>query len=237
MATEAQEVLATVGGVRVRRFAGEHALFFESGMTIDADGSPRAYHPALPGRPSGSPPGLDDLRNAGKPGHWFGVVTDSGKPDGKPVKQGPHDPAPGFFVSATALEHRDRPPHDPRRYVDASTIPYVVLAPEVERRGHARLGDFAMVWNRRNGKLAHAIFADVGPADHLGEGSIALARALGMPSDPKAGGQPGGVVYLVFAGSGNGKPRSASEIESNGKRLFRAWGGLPRLKKIFPPGS
>jgi hypothetical protein len=237
MAAAAQEVLATVGGVRVRRFEGERAFFFKSGMTIDADGAPRAYHPALPNRPSGSPPGLDDLRNAGKSGHWFGVVTDTGKPDGKPVKQGANDPAPGFYVSATALVHGERPVRDPRRYVDASTIPYVVLSPGVRRRGGARLGDLATVWNRRNGKLAHAIFADVGPDDHLGEGSIALAQALGIPGGPKAGGQDGGIVYLVFAGSGNGKPRSRSEIDDVAGGLFRAWGGLPRLKKVFPPGS
>lgn len=234
----AQEVIATVAGVRVRRFEGERAFFFKSGMTIDADGSPRAYHPPLPGRPHGSPPGLDDLRNAGHTGNWFGVVTDNGKRDGTPVRQGPNDPAPGFFVSPTSLVHRERPREtDPRRYVDASTIPYVALASLLLERGHARLGDFATVWNRRNGKLAHAIFADVGGDDHLGEGSVALAQALGVPGTPKAGGQDGGVVYLVFAGSGNGSARPKSEIESNGTRLFRAWGGLARLKRIFPPGS
>jgi hypothetical protein len=189
MASEAQEVVATVGGVRVRRFEGERAFFFESGMTIDADGSPRAYHPPLPGSKHGSPPGLDDLRNAGETGDWFGVVTDNGKRDGKPVRQGPGDPAPGFYVSPTSLVHRERPREtDPRRYVDASTIAYVALAPLVQRRGRARLGDFATVWNRRNGKLAHAIFADVGRDDRLEEGSIALAEALAIPGTPRRAG-------------------------------------------------
>ena len=84
------EVIATVAGIRVRRRTREKALFFVAGMTIDADGSPRAYHPR------GSPPGLDFLANAGSPGNFFGIVTDR---HGNPVVQSADDPAPGFFVS------------------------------------------------------------------------------------------------------------------------------------------
>jgi hypothetical protein len=75
--TSVLESLAVVGGVAVLRGKGERAFFFLSKLAIDADGAPRAYHPALPRRPSGSPPGLDDLRNAGRPGNWFAIVTDA----------------------------------------------------------------------------------------------------------------------------------------------------------------
>jgi hypothetical protein len=98
-----------------------------------------------------------------------------------------------------------------------------------------RLGDLATVWNRRNGKLAQAIFADVGPDDEVGEGSIALARALGIPANPRTGGQAGDVAYVVFPGSGNGRPRARAEIVAAARPLFRDWGGLRRLKRLFPP--
>lgn len=218
------EVIATIGGVRVRRRIGEKALFFVAGMRIDADGAPRAYHP------SGSPPGLDFLANAGHPGNFFGLVTDR---HGNPVVQSAHDPAPGFFVSPTSLQNSDRADEDPRRYVNASAIPYIVLPALVRDRGGARLGDFATVRRRSNGKLSHAIYADSGPAGKIGEGSIALAEALGLPPSPKHGGtNEKDIVYVVFAGSGNGRPRRKAEINAIGKKLFKAWGGLERLQKL-----
>ncbi len=136
----------------------------------------------------------------------------------------------------TALVDRGHPRQaDPHRYVNAETIPYVVLSPTLTRKGGTRLGDLATVWNRRNGKLAQAIFADVGPDDEVGEGSIALARALGIPDNPRTGGQAGDVAYVVFPGSGNGRPRAKAEIAATARPLFRDWGGLRRLKRLFPP--
>jgi hypothetical protein len=224
------ELLTTIGGVAVRRRRGESAFFFTAGMSIDADGAPRAYHPALPGRPGGAPPGLDDLRNAGSPGNWFGIVTDA---QGRPVVQRRSDPAPGFYVSATSLANRGSfGPADPRRYVDASSVPFFVLPAPALHVGHARLGDFGVVLNKHNGKLAFAILADVGPKTRIGEGSIALAHALGIPGSPIAGGAAGAVVYLVFAGSGNGFGRPLGQIRAVGSRLLREWGGAERLQGL-----
>jgi hypothetical protein len=90
-----------------------------------------------------------------------------------------------------------------------------------------------VVLNAKNGRLAYAIFADIGPPAKLGEGSIALADALGIESNPKTGGLPFGVIYGIFTGSGNGMPRKAAEIESEGKRLFDAMGGRKALATCF----
>jgi hypothetical protein len=218
----AAKPLLTIGRTVVRRFAGDSAFFYVGGMTIDADGAPRAYHPR------GAPPGLDLLANAGHPGNWWGLAT----VDGRPVVQKAGDPAPGFYVSVTALVHRDGAATDPRHYVDAATIPYVVLSPRVMRAANAHLGDFATVWNRRTRKLAHAIVADIGPADRLGEGSLALAQATGVPGTPKSGGQIGDVVYLVHAGSGNRYARQLSTINRAGATLLNRWGGLARLTSV-----
>ena len=191
------------------------AFFFSSGMTIDADGAPNAYNP--------DNTGLDDLANAGTPGHWDGIVQGQ---NGDLALQGAEDPYPGYYVSCTSLVDRTKSRLDPRRYVDASRIPYVVLPGDVARQTRARLGDFALVVNLRDHTWSFAIFADVGT---LGEGSVALADNLGIWSDARRGGRRGGLLYLVFPGSGNGQPRSVEEIDSETAKLLEDWGGIEQL--------
>jgi Fungal chitosanase of glycosyl hydrolase group 75 len=200
--------------IPIGRLSGSSAFFYESGMTIDADGAPNAYHP--------DNSGLDDLANAGTPGRWEGLAKDA---DGKPFIQGPDDPFPGYYVSATALADRSKPANDPTRYVDASRIPFVVLPGGMARQLGARPGDFATVFNQRNGKSSYAIFGDVGPYDRIGEGSVALAENLGIRSDARNGGARRGILYLVFPGSGNGKPRTIEEINAEGQKLLQEWEG------------
>jgi hypothetical protein len=198
--------------IPIGRLPGTSAFFYESGMTIDADGAPNAYHPENVG--------LDDLANAGTPGRWEGLAKDA---DGEPYIQGPDDPFPGFYVSETALADRSKAANDPTRYVDASRIPFIVLPGGTVRQLGARPGDFAVVFNPRNGKSAYAIFGDVGPFDRIGEGSMALAENLGIRSDARNGGARRGILYLVFPGSGNGRPRGLEEIHSEGERLLLDW--------------
>lgn len=201
--------------VPIWQLPGSEAFFFVSGMTVDADGAPNAYHP--------DDTGLDTLSNAGTPGHWNGIVTDQA---GSPLIQSDRDPFPGYYVSCTSLSDRNKRFTDPNGYVNASKIPYVVLPQEVADVGGAQLGDFAVVLNLRNGKSSFAIYADIGT---LGEGSIALAENLGIRSDARQGGQSSAVLYLVFPGSGNLAPRSLDEIRREGERLLYDWGGFGKL--------
>ena len=201
--------------VPVWRLPGSSTFFFDAGMTIDADGAPNAYNP--------DNSGLDDLANAGEPGHWVGFVSDA---DGNPYIQGPDDPFPGYYVSCTSLSDREKKVSDPAKYVDATKIPYIVLPHEVTVQTGARLGDFAVVLNVRNGKTSDAIFADIGT---MGEGSVALADNLGLWSNAREGGTRRGIFYLVFNGSGNGKPRSNDEINEQAESLLRDWGGSERM--------
>jgi hypothetical protein len=131
----------------------------------------------------------------------------------------------------TALEDTSKATTDPQRYVDSSKIPYIVL-PGNHSAG-AKLGDFAVVFNHKNGKIANAIYADIGPSNKIGEGSIALAEALGISSSPRTGGVGEDVMYIVFPGSGNGKPRSLDDINTEATKHFKDWGGMARLNACF----
>jgi len=199
------------------------AVVFQSGLAVDADGAFRAYHP-------NNRLGLDSIEHAGHPGGWWALATDTGKPSGHPVLQGNNDPAPGYFVSMTSLVDPNIPyERDPHRFVDAASIPYVVLPPEGFK--HAKLGDFATVVNLRNGNVSGAIVADESAPDlPMGEGSIALANDLHIDSDPRTGGVDRDVAYVIYPGTGNGKPRTLDEVATMSRQHFEMWGGLARLK-------
>lgn len=202
-------------GVPIWRAEDSNVFFFVSGLMIDADGAPNAYSP--------DDTGLDELANAGSPRNWNGVVTD---PHGNPLIQQEEDPFPGYYVSCTSLAERSKPLSDPTRYVDATKLPYIALPEEIAERGGAKLGDFAFVVNLRNGKSSFAIYADIGT---LGEGSVALAEALGISPNARRGGESEGVLYMLFPGSGNMSPRNAVEIHDQGERLLSEAGGVDNI--------
>jgi hypothetical protein len=145
-------------------------------VDVDVDGAPRAYGP--PGKKT-----LDYLRNAHRMGRSDAPIVGyllEDKPPYGPVVQGRHDPAPGYYVSQTAFEDTAvENEQDPRRYVDATKINYVVLGEEARRRG-ARLGDFVAVYSRRTRRAVFGIVGDSGnPSGD--EGSLHLLQALGYP--------------------------------------------------------
>jgi hypothetical protein len=201
------------------------AFFYEAGMMIDADGGYHAYNPD-------NKSGLDYLANAGKPGNWWALVTDNGKPSGNPVVQSSSDPAPGFYISTTSLEDSSVDREDPRRYVNAESINFFVLPGKLGLG--AKLGDFGVIIRPDQSDYDYAIYADVGPANKIGEASIALAAALGIPSSPKTGGTAHGIIYIVFSGSQKGWPLSQPEIDQYGATIFAKWGGLEKAKDCFP---
>lgn len=212
-----------VGQLPIWHLRDDSAFFFRAGMAIDADGAPNAYN--------SDNTGLDDLSNAGQPGHWEGLLQDQ---EGNPLVQGPDDPFPGYYISCTALADWTKDRFDPTRFVDASRIPYIALPGDLARAAGARLGDLAVVFNLRNGRFSFAIFADIGS---LGEGSIALAESLGIWSDARQGGSRGGMLYLVFPESGDHRPKSVEEINELTSRLFQDWGGLEQVRSCADDGT
>lgn len=183
----------TIGGTLIYQTADGSALYFTGKMDVDADGSPHAYN--------SSNTGLDSNKNGkDQNGNWVGILTSLG---GTPLKQGPDDPAPGYYISTTSLQDTTRPKSDPLRYVDSEKVPYIVLPGG--HLGNATLGDYAVVINLANDKRISAIAADSGPRHKVGEVSIAVAKALlgKAGSSPRTGGTDSGIRYVVFPNSGN----------------------------------
>jgi hypothetical protein len=159
----------------------QSVFLYLAGSAVDANGAFRAFHPT-------NRLGLDTIVHAGHRGDWWALAPIQVKPNRRPVLQEERDPAPGSYVLITSLyDATNLNERDAHRYVDAAKIPYVVLPPVGLKR--AKLGDFATVVNLKNGKIAAAIVADESaPKLKLGEGSIALAEALGIDSNPRNGG-------------------------------------------------
>lgn len=124
----------------------------------------------------------------------------------------------------------------PRRFVDSEKVPYIVLPMGFYERFGIALGDIAAVSYR--GKVVFAIFADVGPAGKMGEGSIRLAELLGhRPWESWRNGETfstnGGISeavvrYLVFPGSrveGVGPGTVCGEIERVGAAVLEEISG------------
>jgi len=201
-------------------------LYWTCPLMVDADGSPHAYHP------DGSPPGLDYLANAGSPGNWWGIATDSG---GDPYIQKDTDVAPGFYVSTTALIDGAWPTSSPNKYVDSELWPFIVLPSSPKFSDRQQLGDLCMCFNNRTGRSSWAIYADIGPSNEIGEGSMALCDALGVDSDPKSGGTDSEDIAMVyFSGSRIGWPRDADELAAKAHQLFRQWGGFASCRIAMP---
>ena len=200
------------------------AICWRSGLAVDADGGRHAY------RVGGG--GLDSLHNAMRdptdtdlvhPAHgWAGIVVDAA---GNPVAVG------DYYVSTTAMGDPAFGEADPRRYVDSETVAYLSIPPQLEHQG-VHLGDVGLALYRQTS--CAAIIADVGPAGRLGEGSIALATALGLPCSPRDGGISYGVRYIIWPGSAASPrwPRTALSVDSQVSSLLAAWGGCERLRTV-----
>ena len=200
--------------------SADGGILFTAGMIIDADGAPNAYGPHNRG--------LDYTANARGAHGWVALVTNE---KGHPLLQkgGPYR---GYYISTTSLQQANVSDlRNPKKYIDATKIPYIALPSDFAKRFDINLGDLAVVVNRANGRSAYAIFADVGPRGRIGEGSIALARALGIPANPRHDSAEDGITYLIFpsSGSARGDHITARGVRSAAARRYHHWGGRQRL--------
>jgi len=192
-------------------------------MAIDVDGAPNAYGPR--GKPT-----LDYELNAHEGATATGKIVGYLTKDGHvPEIQGDNDPFPGFYISTTGFYDKDNSNTlDPKRYLDASRVNYVVLGSAAKKAG-AALGDLVAVYSMKTHKSVYGIVGDSGNSSGA-EGSLALLQALGYPvTSGKTGGvEEKEIIVRYFPGS-NPKHRfygSQAQIDAQAKML--------RLSKEFP---
>ena len=146
----------------------------------------------------------------------------------------------GYYVSTTSLQDSSYPIYDVRRYANAVNLSFVVLPhlTQVSETG-VKLGDFVYVYSAKTRKSSFAVYADVGPTSQIGEGSVALHLALGHDpfshsSSPRVvNGIDGGVLVLVFPGTGDGTLPTQAKVDEAGTRALGAWGGVARVQKCL----
>jgi hypothetical protein len=132
-----------------------------------------------------------------------------------------NDSTDPFFANDTSFHQSNGAP------LDAAALPYVVVP------------DPSGIWDYRvskvhggsvvaviyQGKVVYAVVGDTGSGDVIGQGSYALAAALGINPAPSGGGAPSGVTFIVFTGDTS----VVSPIENHdnavtlGQRLARAF--------------
>jgi hypothetical protein len=224
----------TYQGTKVWRPQGLAAYtYVTSHVEIDADGAPNAYHP--------NDTGLDALANAGFPGGgWRDVLVQDPVGPGQPFVQKAGAFA-GFFVSKTTLEDPDAPATEPRRYVDATTFPYIVFPGAFEQlEGTGVIGDIVLAKHIDAGLTSSAVVADLGPRNAaLGEISIRLAANLGGTNpNPRTGaGAPrGNIRYVVFPRSHADPkwPVSLQDLDRLSAQLLNAAGGWAVFDALGP---
>jgi hypothetical protein len=180
-----------------------------------------------------APYGLDAPENGGKRifaaddevlYRAWGFLLDK---HGEPVIQGPRDPAPGYYVSTTALRDESMPPTDPRSYFDSASLPGATLPGEDLLPYGVHLGDVALV---KHGPYKIFVrFCDVGKSGDLLELSPAACDSLGIPDRARDGGTPGDVSITIFPGSSgllDHPLASFDDIQTAGKHAA-ALHGLP----------
>lgn len=216
-------------GVTLQRMADGAYMFRLKDLEVTAVGAPRAFHPAGQG--------LDDAVRAGwrGPGQagWEKILVADPVDPAQPFIQ-TRGAGKGYFLSRTRLQAEDRALTDPRRYVDAAKVPYVVFPRAFyELKGTGLFGDLGVAWSAQTGKLTGFIVADEDTAGRaLGEVSIALAEALGAADpDPRGGraGNIGEITFVVFPYSARERPRvwpmQPAEVGELGVKSLELFGG------------
>lgn len=190
-----------------------------------------AYHPSDRGPrsawvPSGRRPlGLDAPENGLGRGLPVGWLVREDSPEGYIQSAGA--PAPGYYMSTTALIDPRWRDTDARRYFDAAALPGFVLPGRGLSPWRVQLGDVALVQFGERRVWAQAF--DVGPAGHMLELSIAACLALGIPDCARSGGTEKGVSITILPGSRKWfgpvvKPQPVDEINRAGIAAARAVG-------------
>lgn len=258
-----------IGSIPVYQHEPTGAVLFASIMHVNPDGAPDAYHPddvgtvhLCNGMRVNSTCNQDrpwiancmaDYRKAKAEGFsgktqicFFAMATR----DGVPVIQGKNDPNPGYFVSLTRFQQPGQDRLHPDGQVNSNVVPFAVIPGTWHSRGvpGPELGDVGIAFRRSNGAVSGFAVADTGPANKLGEGSVALLQALGHDPFVMRYGKRRAfsgigflrntssrripdVVYAIFPNTAEpGSPISADGIKAKERALLESLGGIEGIQ-------
>ena len=164
------KLLKTIQGVNVYQDEDKR-IHYVADMSVDVDGAHHSYR-----LDNKRPPALDDIHaSAGYPnGSWQNVLVPD--PD-HPSK--PYVDSEGFCVSMTSYWREGFAKIDRRRWVDAETVPYMVLPGSIRKacKGIV-LGCRARITRTSDGKFCDGVYAD-SSGSNIGECSVFTAKVFG----------------------------------------------------------
>lgn len=190
-----KKILCTIAGVNVIYDDSVPSVSWKAGLRIDADGA-NGQH-GFPAAYKKDNKGLEDLKNAGYPRYPSSyrdiLVCDS---DGNPIVR-----KDGVIVSRTTYKFPGKEDSDPSAWVDANSVPYIVVPPQIRRKvPGVVIGCLGQIYFNR--KTIVAVVADVGPSTKIGEASMEAAVRLGINPDPRTGGRTvQDVQYTIWPGT------------------------------------
>ncbi|TQK01128.1 M15 family metallopeptidase [Herbaspirillum sp. SJZ107] len=177
-------------------------VYFTADADIDADGANGQNGQAVAYRADDT--GTEKLANGGMRIDGGKVICEKAWARDVVILGADNEPKvfrDGVIASTTWYRHPGKAPDDPSAYVDAETVPYIVVPPLVVQKtvGIVRGSKARVTWN---GKSVDCVVADKGPSDKIGELSIAAARALGIDPSPRNGGHHAtNVFYELWPGT------------------------------------
>jgi hypothetical protein len=169
---------------------------------------------------------------------WFAIASRAPQ-DGKyrPCIQ-QAGPFTGFFVAQTSrAADPTKDICDPAHWISSTDIPYITLPGNRLRSKGVTPGDLALVHRRHQGvdQIVVAVAADTGNANELGEGSIALHKALGNQAAARLPGNIGdGVTTFIFPGRRATQPIVAPTLAAERAALLAAVGGETAVRACAP---
>lgn len=207
--------------------------FITSNLALNLDGAKHAYHPNNEGLLHNLNGGISQeeaTANVFTKNTGYGIAK---KQIGNTNQYRGYIQPNGYFVSQTSTYNKNQADSLPEAYADAEVIPYITLSPGWKAKG-VKNCDIAYVVNLDNGKESPAIFADYRNNDGSVEISLALAKALAIPVATKMGKSYDGKKVVTrysgiksnklkiyyFLRSGDGKGKTAEEIQKSGKKLM-----------------
>jgi hypothetical protein len=240
-------------------------IVFRTPYRVNTDGAPNSYHPEDPGGSRGlainticnganaytsAGERVDyrqcerliglfrEARAAGWPSsgarmQFYGVASSNSGSLPCIEDEGPYA---GYFVSSTSVHDPAFGICDQRRYLDALSLPFIIAPGHANFRARGmNVRDLAVVYNPARERMVFAMVGDEGPAQGLGEGSVALNRTLAGRSDwPTTRRETyafglADAVTVVFPDASIGPPYTNERIAVAGQAALARFGGTERL--------